>query len=152
MRTARSQPRSSAWHRPTGRPAAGRRPRPTTGRPVGGMSRRPASARKPSRTGVLPRRKQPPPSLASKLGQNAMTALKAVPATGAAKKAGQNKSTVALLAGLGAAGAAFLKRRRGSSDDVAASVDAPPAGAVAEDPRSVPVPPVSGGGAGPATA
>ena len=81
-----------------------------------------------------------------------MTALKAVPATGAAKKAGQNKSTVALLAGLGAAGAAFLKRRRGSSDGVAATADPPPSGAMAEDPKSVPVPPVTDGGAGPETA
>ena len=113
-----------------GRPAARR---PQTARVAGrsGGQRRP---------GVVSRRKQPPPSLASKLGQGALGTLKSVPAAGAAKTAGQNKSKLALVAGLGAAGAAFLKRRKSGSDATEPATTT----VVAEPSASVPVAPVAG--------
>ena len=119
-----------------GRPAA-RRPQTTR------VAGRTAGQRRP---GVISRRRQPPPSLASKLGQGALGALKSVPAAGAAKTAGQNKSKLALVAGLGAAGAAFLKRRKTGSDDAAT----PETTTVVADPSaSVPVAPVAGEPSGP---
>ena len=150
MPTARTQPRTAARRRPT----TGRRPpqRPA-GSPMSRMPRtspRPtakprtsAKGRKPARTSMIPRRKQQPQSLGSKAKHNAIAGL--LGAGGAAKKAGQNKSKVALLAGLGAAGAAVLKKRRAGSDTGATVAETtPPTTTVVDDPRaSVPVAPAA---------